>query len=161
MPILTLHNLNKTLTSLRTQNKSIVLTGGCFDILHLGHIRFLEKAKKEGGILLVMLESDEQIRKLKGTGRPVHTQKERAEILSSLRSIDYVLLLPGQMQNQDYDLLVKKIKPAIIALTKGDSTVEHKKRQAKLTGAKLRYVTPRIPDKSTSTIAQNLYKEKL
>ena len=63
----------------------IVLVGGCFDILHLGHVVFLEKAKKEGDVLVVLLESDEKVRFLKGKGRPVHTQSERAEILSALK----------------------------------------------------------------------------
>ena len=74
--------------------KITVLAGGCFDVLHPGHIVFLEKAKKAGDYLVVLLESDKKIRKLKGKGRPVHSQKERAEILSALKSVDSVVCLP-------------------------------------------------------------------
>ena len=130
----------------------IVLVGGCFDILHPGHIIFLQKAKKEGDILLVLLESDEKKRRLKGQGRPVHTQKERAKVLSALRVVDYIILLPYLENDSQYDRLVGKIKPDVIAATFGDVNISHYQRAAKLTGAKLKFVTKKISNYSSSRI---------
>src|SRR3989344_3259410 len=103
---------------LRDKEKSIVLVGGCFDILHLGHIKFLESAKKLGDILFVLLESDESVLGLKGKDRPINNQIERAQVLSSLSIVDYVVLLPLMKTDRDYDKLITYIKPAFIATTK-------------------------------------------
>lgn len=132
--------------------KTTVLVGGCFDVLHPGHIVFLEKAKKTGDYLTVLLESDEKMRRLKGERRPVHTQKERAKILSALESVDSVVCLPYIENDFEYDEIIAKIKPDIIAATHGDEGIEHKKRAAKKAGAKLVYVTKKIGQYSTSNI---------
>ena len=79
----------------------VVLVGGCFDILHIGHIRFLKAARKQGDSLVVALESDEFIR-LQKRREPFHTQAERAEILAALRSVDTVILLPLLSTDEDY-----------------------------------------------------------
>lgn len=133
-------------------NEKIVLAGGCFDVLHPGHITFLEKAKKMGGFLIVLLESDEKIRKIKGNRRPVYSQKERAVMLKSLKVVDQVISLPFMEKEQEYDELVKKIKPDVIATTKGDPNLYHKKRAAKLVGARLVYVTKFLGNYSTTNI---------
>lgn len=130
----------------------LVLAGGCFDVLHPGHVIFLEKAKKAGDRLLVLLESDEKIKKLKGERRPVHTQKERARILSALEFVDYIVCLPFMEKEFEYDELISKIKPNIIAATKGDRGIIHKKRIAEKVGAKLVFVTKIIGQYSTSKI---------
>ncbi len=136
--------------------KKIVLVGGCFDILHIGHITFLEKAKAAGNFLVVLLESDETIKKLKGEGRPINSQKDRAAILASLCMVDQVISLPV-MKDSDYDQLVTKIKPVIIATTAGDPALNHKKRVAKLVGAKIKVVTKQVQDRSTTRLL-NLLK---
>lgn len=135
-----------------SSDKKIVLVGGCFDILHLGHIRFLKEAKKLGNILIILLESDEKIKRIKGEGRPVNSQKARAKMLSALKDVDSVILLPEIMEDKDYDDLVKKIKPDYIAVTKGDSGLENKKRSAKLVNAKIIIATNLIEGYSTSKI---------
>ncbi len=136
-----------------TEKKEIVvLVGGCFDILHPGHIIFLQKAKKAGDKLVVLLESDEKIKKLKGTSRPVHNQKERSLVLKALRFVDEVVLLPNIQTEEEYDEIIKKIKPDIIAATYGDSQNQYKKRSAKLVGAKLKLVTKLIGNYSSSKI---------
>src|SRR3990167_134264 len=103
---------------LNNQRKRIVLTGGCFDILHIGHISFLENAKKEGDVLFVLLESDESIKKLKGDNRPINNQEDRAKILESLKIVDYIIRLPYFENDKDYDKLISSLKPDIIATTK-------------------------------------------
>lgn len=130
----------------------VVLVGGCFDVLHPGHVVFLEKAKKAGDKLIVLLESDEKIRKLKGVGRPIHNQKERALVLKALNFVDEVIQLPFIQTEKEYDQIIKKIKPDIIAATFGDSENHHKKRAAELVGAELKYVTKIIGNHSTSRI---------
>ena len=146
---------------LRSENKKIVLAGGCFDILHLGHIVFLEKAKAQGDILFVWIESDQAVKTRKGNDRPVHTQKERAQVLAALSYVDYIIMLPYLKTDSEYDSLVKSLKPAIIAATKADPNSKHKKRSAKLIHAKLSYVTNRIENKSSSRLAKILAQEEL
>lgn len=157
--ILTIDEAINITEDLHKQKKQIVLAGGCFDIVHLGHIRFLENAKSHGDILIVYIESNETIRKQKGNGRPIYTQQERAEVVAALRVIDYVILLPPLLTNDQYDDLARKLKPAIIAATTSDPYSRHKKRQAEEIGAKLIFVTQYIDNKSTSVIAQLLQKE--
>jgi len=142
--------------NLREQNKHLVLAGGCFDILHVGHVLFLEKAKKNGDVLFILLESDEYIRNAKGDGRPVNTQQNRAIVLSALISVDFVVRLSSVMDNAAYDALVLQIKPAIIATTAGDPYRHHKDRQANLIDAKVLEVTNRLPEHSTSTVVAKL-----
>ena len=119
----------------------IVLTGGCFDILHIGHVRFLSEAKGMGGYMVVLLESDEKVKKLKGKNRPVFIQKERAEMLATLRSVDLVVLLPMMENDNDYLKLVVKIKPDIIAVTKDDPYSGKKRWQAREVGSQLKTVS--------------------
>lgn len=139
-------------------HKKIVIAGGCFDLLHLGHITFLKNAKAKGELLIVLLESDQTIKKLKGKGRPIHSQIVRAHILAELKSVDYVLMLEEFTNDSEYDALIEKLKPEIIATTKGDKYDYHKKRQAKKIGAKLVYVTEPIKDHSTSKIIKFIKK---
>jgi FAD synthetase len=146
-------------TDLQKQGKTIALVGGCFDILHVGHIRFLQKAKMEGDILIVMLESDANIKKYKGPGRPIHTQADRAEILSALSPVDAVILLPELRNDHAYDEMILALKPAIIATTIGDPNRSHKVRQAKLIQGEVVDVTERVTDASTSRLARLLSKE--
>lgn len=138
----------------RGKGLTTVLVGGCFDVLHPGHVIFLQKAKRCGDRLIVLLESDEKIKKLKGVRRPVYNQKMRALVLKALKSVDRVVLLPFIETPSEYDVIVKKIKPDIIATTLGDPHIHHKKRAAKLVGAKLRYVTKLVGNHSTSKILE-------
>ncbi len=146
--------------TLKEQEKSIVLVGGCFDILHPGHFIFLEKAKKQGDILFVLLESDQKITELKGSERPIHTQYERAMMLTALRCVDTVILLPYLTNNEQYDEIIQKLHPQVIATTEHDPARIHKERQAKTIHAKFLEVTPYIPHKSTSRLIQILSQEK-
>ncbi|MGI8419263.1 MAG: adenylyltransferase/cytidyltransferase family protein [Candidatus Levyibacteriota bacterium] len=138
--------------------KQIVLAGGCFDILHIGHLTFLESAKRQGDTLIILLESDETIKKSKGDKRPINLQSDRAKLLAAFSAVDYVILLNPQMSNISYDDLVIALKPAIIATTQGDSNRHHKERQAKQIGSQVIDVTTQISDTSTTKLV-NLLNE--
>ena len=84
--------LARIITRLKKQGKKVVFANGCFDLLHVGHIRFLRGAKARGDILVLGLNSDASVRKLKGWGRPLVNQRERAEILSEFECIDYIVI---------------------------------------------------------------------
>jgi rfaE bifunctional protein nucleotidyltransferase chain/domain len=143
----------------KKEGKIVILAGGCFDVIHLGHIKFLQEAKKTGDILLVMLESDESVHKIKGDKRPIHNQNERAEVLAGIRFVDYVIKIPFLEENGEYDRLVMKLNPSVIAVTKDSSALKHSKRQAKQIGAKLIEVIGHIPEKSTTRIAEIILAE--
>lgn len=143
---------------LREEGKKIVVLGGCFDILHVGHIKFLENAKKQGDILFLLLESDATVKKLKGENRPINTQMDRAIILSALSFVDFVVTLPEIKNSSEYDALIEKLNPNIIAVTRNDPQAIHNLRQAKKINAKVVYVIDRIRNKSTSNLAKIIQK---
>lgn len=103
----------------RRQGARVVMANGCFDILHVGHVRYLEAARALGDLLVVGINADEQVRKLKGAGRPFVGERERAEMIASLRSVHYVTIFPEPTVEE----LLLSIKPDYHA--KGtDYTVE-------------------------------------
>jgi rfaE bifunctional protein nucleotidyltransferase chain/domain len=132
-----------------------VLAGGCFDLIHFGHVSFLAAAGKLGNRLVVALESDENVRKMKGPARPIHSQEQRKLMLESLRMVDEVIALPPMRTDSDYFDLVEKIKPDVIAVTDGDPKIAEKRNQADLIGAKL-VVIPKVRTPSTSQLAKLL-----
>lgn len=139
----------------RRQNKTIVLVGGCFDILHIGHIHFLQKAKQKGTFLLVLVESDQTVRKLKGKHRPYFTQLERSTMLAELQSVDKIILLEPLTTDKEYREIIQKIHPSIIALTEHDPNDKKKKRHAENIKAKI-VIIPQVKMISTSHVANLL-----
>jgi cytidyltransferase-like protein len=135
------------------KNKKTVLVGGCFDLIHYGHLRFLEKAAEQGNFLIVALESDGFIKNNKRK-KPFHRQLERAEILSYLNMVDLIIMLPPFNSHRDYQDLVKKISPRVIAITRGDQQLENKKKQAEEVGAELVEVITNLKKFSTRNIAK-------
>jgi len=97
--------------SWRSRGDQIVLTNGCFDLLHVGHIRYLHAAKKLGGRLIVAINSDESVLNLKGEGRPVVPAHERAEVLAALSDVDAVVIF----SEDDVRALVREIRPEVQA----------------------------------------------
>jgi len=156
--ILSIQQGIKAARELKKQNKTIVVAGGFFDILHLGHIKFLEEAKKYGDYLFVLLEEDIKATKEKGKTRPVNSQKNRAKILSALESIDYIVMLKDMTNDGIYDNIMVGIRPDIIATTYKDPYVKHKIRQAKLIQGKVVYVIKRIEDRSTTRYVKLIKK---
>lgn len=108
--IVGLVSLKKIILRLRKKGVRVAFTNGCFDILHFGHVRYLEMAQKKGRILIVGLNSDSSIRKIKGPRRPIVGQRERAAVLAALSSVDYVTIF-----NEETPLkLIKAVQPDVL-----------------------------------------------
>ena len=99
----------KEFASLR-KNKKVVFTNGCFDLLHVGHVRYLQEARALGDLLIVGLNSDSSVSKLKGPDRPVQNQDDRKEILSALSCVDYVVIFYEETPIK----LIENVKPDIL-----------------------------------------------
>ena len=112
--ILELEELKKIVSLAKSTEKKVVFTNGCFDIIHGGHIEFLQKAKALGDILVVGLNTDKSVKQLKGENRPIKSEKERANILAALKYIDYITLFNETTPEK----LIQEIRPDI--LVKGD-----------------------------------------
>lgn len=152
-------NLNPAIIKikgLKQGDKKIVLVGGCFDIIHPGHLRFLEKAKEAGDMLVVALESDKKVRILKGKDRPFFPQNERAQMLAALSVVDMVILLPMMVGGKFYAELVASIKPDVIAVTEDDPLLKRKSEQAEKYGGKVMIVIPRLKKYATSNLVNLL-----
>ena len=104
---------------LKARGKKIVFTNGCFDILHAGHVRYLTTAKNFGDVLIVGLNTDESVRRLKGDSRPINNQFDRAEILLGLKAVDHVIIFGEQTAES----LIRQVKPNVY-VKGGDYTLE-------------------------------------
>ena len=111
--------LAKTLSALRSKGKKIVFTNGCFDILHVGHVDYLSKARRLGDVLVVGLNSESSVKKIKGKRRPINKESDRAKILSSLYFVDYVT----SFNETTPENLIKKVRPDIL-VKGGDWKIE-------------------------------------
>ncbi len=118
--LISLSKLPSLINTLKKKNKKIVFTNGCFDIIHPGHIKLLRSAKNLGDTLILGLNSDSSVKKIKGKKRPLLRERERAEILSAISYIDYIVIFRETTPLR----LIKKIKPDI--LTKGSDWKENK-----------------------------------
>jgi rfaE bifunctional protein nucleotidyltransferase chain/domain len=150
--LISLNNLISICTNLKREGKTIVFTNGCFDIIHRGHVTYLKEAKNLGDILIIGLNSDDSVRRLKGESRPVNSQDDRAVVLSALRSVDYVVIF-----NEDTPFdLINAIKPDIL-VKGGDYSPENIVGADIVTanGGKV-VVIPLVPGKSTSLIIEKL-----
>ena len=111
----TLKELGELCRKLQKDRKRIVLTNGCFDLLHVGHIKLFSASKKLGDVMIVAIDDDDSVRNLKGSGRPVISATERVRILSALDSVDYMIVFA----NSELDQVIESIRPDI--LTKGSN----------------------------------------
>lgn len=103
-------NIIQEIEEEKKQGKRIVFTNGCFDIIHVGHVTYLKKAKDLGDILVIGLNSDSSVKKLKGPSRPINNQDDRAIVLSALKFVDYIIIFEEETPLK----LVKSITPDII-----------------------------------------------
>jgi D-beta-D-heptose 7-phosphate kinase/D-beta-D-heptose 1-phosphate adenosyltransferase len=153
--IKTKKELRKIITDLKTRGKRIVFTNGCFDLLHIGHVRYLEKAKALGDILVVGVNSDSSVRKLKGRRRPILPEQERAEILSGLGCVDYVALFAEINPLK----LITSLKPNVL-VKGGDWTKEQTvgKEVVERSGGEV-VILPFVKGASTSSLIETILKK--
>ncbi len=146
--------MKKILGALKRDGKKIVFTNGCFDILHVGHIRYLSKARKLGDVLVVGLNTDRSVRIIKGENRPIVCENERAEVLSALKVVDYVVLF----NEPDPETLIKALKPSI--LVKGADWPEDKiigGDVVKRSGGRVVRI-PLVPGSSSTNLIEKIIK---
>ena len=109
--IVLLPQLRELLSGLKAQNKRVVFANGCFDALHVGHIRYLSGAKQQGDLLVVGINSDDSVRRLKGPGRPVLDEQARAKLVAALRDVDYVIIFA----EPNVEHLLEELRPDVHA----------------------------------------------
>ena len=140
---------------LKKKGKKIVFTNGCFDLIHLGHIRYLEKAKKLGDILIVGINSDSSVRKIKGKGRPLANQRARAEILAALEFVNYVTIF----SEKDPSKIISLLKPHIHVKGGDYKLSQIKERElVKSYGGKL-VILPEVKGYSTTNLMKLILKK--
>ena len=155
--ILTLTEFAAKLKNLRKDGLRVVFTNGCFDILHVGHVRYLTAARSKGDILVVGLNSDLSVRKIKGEKRPVVPENQRAEVLAGLRCVDYVILF----DEADPLKLIQSICPDV--LVKGADWSEEAIIGAsfvKANGGRVERIAV-VPETSTTRIIQKIIETEL
>ncbi|WP_373325443.1 D-glycero-beta-D-manno-heptose 1-phosphate adenylyltransferase [Sporomusa paucivorans] len=152
MKIITRADIAAIARNIKAAGKTIVFTNGCFDILHAGHVRYLAAARALGDCLIVGLNSDQSVRKLKGPARPVNCQEDRAEVLAALAAVDYVVIF----QESTAENIVTEIKPDIYAKG-GDYTIE-KLPESKIVAAQggRTVLVPEVPGRSSSNIISRM-----
>ena len=132
------------------EKRKLVFTNGCFDLLHAGHVRYLQQARGLGDALVVALNGDASVRALKGRARPINEERDRAEVLSALACVDYVTIF----QSERVTDLVQTIRPQVYAKG-GDYTVDSldggERAALEGVGAEIK-ILPLVPGKSTTNI---------
>ncbi len=149
--------LNKLIKDLRANGRVIVLTNGCFDILHIGHVRYLEQAKSLGDVLIVALNTDDTVRKLKGANRPINLEAERSEMIAALASVDYVTLFADNTPER----IIEIIRPQY-HVKGGDYRVEDMPEAplVRSLGGEV-VIVPLVPDRSTSGLIQRTRETRI
>lgn len=115
----TIQDLQAELKKAKDSGQKIVFTNGCFDLLHVGHVRYLSEAKKLGQILVVGVNADESVKRLKGPTRPIQNESDRAEILHGLKAVDHTVIF----QEDTPEKLIKELRPDIL-VKGGDWTID-------------------------------------
>ena len=142
---------------MRENGRKLVFTNGCFDLLHVGHVRYLDTARALGDALLVAINGDESVRALKGEGRPLNRAKARAELIAALESVDHVVIFPEVRATQ----LLAIVRPAIY-VKGGDYTKDslHAEERATLeqVGAEIR-ILPFAAGHSTSLLLERIKQQ--
>jgi len=153
-----LEELSERSKQLRAAGKKLVATNGCFDLLHVGHVRYLEEARALGDLLAVGLNSDRSVRELKGKGRPIVAERDRAEILAALQCVDLVTIFPEVRATQ----FIAASHPAIY-VKGGDYSSEtlNEEERAVLNNidAEIRFI-PFEAGYSTSGLLEQIYKSR-
>ena len=152
--IISWEHLPEWRTRLRAGGKKLVVTNGCFDLLHLGHVTYLESACNLGDVLLIGLNGDESVRQLKGEGRPLNNESDRAAVLCALESVDAVCIFQEVTANQ----FLARAQPDIY-VKGGDYTLEtvnqEERRTVERSGGSIRII-PFVPGKSTTALLKKI-----
>jgi D-glycero-beta-D-manno-heptose 1-phosphate adenylyltransferase len=141
----------------RMPREGVVIATGVFDLLHVGHLRFLESARSLGDQLVVGVESDERVRRWKGPHRPILAQEDRCELLTALRCVDNAFVIDGERVDPAYyaDLLAP-FGASYLAVTADDPFLEAKRAAMEAVGVEVCVVTPRIENYSTTRLVELL-----
>ncbi|GMB01278.1 D-glycero-beta-D-manno-heptose 1-phosphate adenylyltransferase [Pelosinus sp. IPA-1] len=155
MKIVDSNQMRNIAEQLKADGKTIVFTNGCFDILHVGHVRYLQAARELGDCLILGLNSDQSVRTLKGPTRPINTQADRAEVLSALSAVDYVVIF----EEATAENLISQIKPAIY-VKGGDYNIKDLPESAIVSeyGGQT-ILIPEVIGKSSSNIIKKIKKD--
>ena len=149
---MSLSELEKKREQYRRDRKTVVFTNGCFDILHAGHVRYLTAARELGDILIVGLNSDGSVRKLKGEGRPVNPAADRAEVLAGLRAVAHVVVF----EEDTAEDLVRRLQPDIY-VKGGDYSLNRLPESAIVAAYGGRTVlVPMVEGRSTTSVIERL-----
>ena len=150
--ILSQEDLFKERERLRAEGKIVVFTNGVFDLLHVGHVRYLTQARALGDVLIVAINSDQSVRQLKGNDRPVTIEQERAEIIAALRQVSYVTIF----DNVSPRSLITKLLPDVL-VKGGDYAIDeiHGGQEILAAGGKV-VSLPFVAGASTSTIIKRM-----
>ena len=152
--IVTLDELARVAKQLRAAGKKLVATNGCFDLLHVGHIRYLQAARALGDALAVGLNGDQSVRELKGPGRPINNEKDRAELLAALESVDFVSIFPEMRATR----FLEMVAPSVYVKGgdyRADTLDAEEHAILKKLGAEIRFI-PFEPGYSTSRLLEQL-----
>lgn len=152
--IISLEEVALKRASYRAQKKRVVVTNGCFDLLHVGHLRYLTEAKQFGDILWIGLNSDLSVKELKGPTRPVNSERDRAEILAALRVVDVVTIFEG-IRATDF---LRVVQPDVY-VKGGDYTIEtldSGEREALLAAHAEIQILQLVPGKSTTSTLKKI-----
>jgi len=160
--IIQYNQLSKVITLVKKTDKTIVLVTGVFDLLHQGHIKFLQKAKESGDILLVGLESDERVKQIKGSNRPIEDIRKRIENIIQLPFVDFALALPSNFDSIERERFICIVKPDILAVSSHTQYLDKKKKIIEKYGGKLIVVIKRDNKYSTTQIIKKSnYKSRV
>lgn len=154
--ILSLPALRQRAEEMRQAGQRLVLTNGCFDLLHVGHVRYLQQARQLGDALAVAVNGDQSVQALKGIGRPLNSEGDRAEVLAALECVDLVTIFPDMRATE----VIKAARPAVY-VKGGDYTLQslNQEEVAALKDAGTEIKTlPLVPGKSTTSLIEKMQR---
>jgi len=152
--VMTAEELAGEREAMEREGRKLVFTNGCFDLLHAGHVRYLQQARALGDALAVGLNSDRSVRELKGEGRPVNAQDDRAEVLAALGCVDFVVVFDGTRATET----IRTVRPHIYAKG-GDYTpdsLDAGEREALAAAGARVEILPLVPGRSTTAVLERL-----
>ena len=149
-----MEELSQVRDEMENSGRQLVFTNGCFDLLHAGHVRYLQQARQLGHALAVGLNNDDSVRGLKGEGRPLNPEDDRAEVLAALGCVDYVVIFEGKRATNS----LQAVRPHLYA--KGgdytpDSLDKDERQVLDAAGSEIR-ILPLVPGRSTTAVVQRM-----